>query len=345
MADTDTSTIDTQGADTGGESAAAPPVQGATQGHHSQRQPRDEAQRFAKDGTPPGQQPAAKRFKRKVKRNGQDVEEEATEEEFWRARDELARIQSLNKTSTERFQRASEIEKKAQSAQQIAQALAKRDLGPLKDYFAQNKLNPKDALADLLEKALQDEQITPEQRELMQLRAEKAAREEQDARQKEDAEVDAFYREVDALRPETEAIIQHALTQTTLPKTAAMIQTVARIYLEAAEAGTKLAPEQVAEFARWELVDVNGGLVNEMEPTQFLKHYAPMVKKLDEGMSAEDFEKALPGLAKRYQRLLYTRVSGGGATRGRQPASSNGAAPPRAGKAAPGLMDPFLDSL
>lgn len=339
MADTDTSTTDTQDAGTepSGESAAP-------QGHHSQRQPRDEAQRFAKEK--PAEAPAVpSRFKRVVKRHGKEETEEADLDELWRARDEVARLQHLNRASTERFQRAAELQKQVQTTQQIAEALVKRDLGPLKDYFTQNKLDPKDALADLLEAALQDEAINPEQRELMQLRAEKAAREEQDRRAKEDAEVEAFYAEVEKLRPETEAVMNHALQHTNLPKTAKMLETVARIYLEAAEAGTKLAPEQVAEYARWELVEVNGGLVNELEPGQFVQHFAPLVKKLDESMSAEDFEKALPALAKRYQRALLERVKGGAPTRGAAPVNGNHRRPTAPQKKDERLLEPFLDGI
>jgi hypothetical protein len=289
--------------------------QGQSAGHHSQRQPRDDAQRFAKDGKPP----APARLRRTVKRNGKDVEEEADEAELWGARDQVARIQHMERASTQRFQRASELVKDAETAKQVAQAIASKDFSTLRGYFEKNKLNPKEALADLLDAAIQDEEMTPEQRELVQLRAEKAASVEQQRRQKEDAEVETFYKEVDALRPQVEEVWKHALEKTTLPKTAKMMEITSRIYLEAAEAGTQLSPEQVAEFARWELVDVNGPLVNELEPMQLVQHFGPLSKKIDESMAPEDFEKAWPNLAKRYHRLLVARLKGGGTTRGAAP--------------------------
>jgi hypothetical protein len=277
------------------------------------------------------------------------VEEEADLEELWKARDEVGRLQHLNKASTERLQRASQIAKEAETARQVASAIANKDFTSLRGYFEQNKLNPKEALADLLEAAIQDESITPEQRELVQLRAEKAAREEADRRRQEDEEVEAFYQEVDALRPEVEQVWKHALESTSLPKTAKMMETTARIFLEAAEAGTKLSPEQVAEFARWELVDVNGGLINELEPMQLVKHFAPLSKKINEGMSAEDFEKAWPDLAKRYHRHLVAKMRGGGvpSTRGTSaPAPQNGTTAPRPKpKNGEVLPDPFLADL
>lgn len=342
-ADTSTATPGDDGGNGGPEAG-----QNGGQGHHSQRQPRDDAQRFAKDGKPAQGQPIPGRFKRKVKRNGQEVEEEASEEELWRARDELARRSHLDRASTERFQRASQIQKEAETAKQVAQAIASKDFSGLRGYFEQNKLNPKEALADLLEAAIQDESMTPEQRELVELRAEKAARAESERRQKEDAEVEAFYQEVDEIRPQVEEVWEHALEGSTLPKTAKMMEITARIFLEAAEAGTKLSPEQVAEFARWELVEVNGNLVNELEPMQLVQHFAPLSKKINESMSAEDFEKAWPDLAKRYHRALVSRLRGGTApsTRGAVPATNGqqGSPTPRlkAREKAEALADPFL---
>lgn len=337
------------GAEAGGEGAGAEAPQGSQQGHHSQRQPRDEAQRFAKDGKAQEGAATPQRFKRTVTRHGKPQDEELSLDELWRARDELDRVRHLEKASTDRFQRASQLNKEAETAKQVASAIAKKDFTSLRGYFEQNKLNPKDALADLLEAAIQDENMTPQERELVQLRAEKAARDEAERRRDEDAEVAEFNREVDALRPEVEEVWKHALEATTLPKTAKMMEITARIFLEAAEAGTKLSPEQVAEFARYELVEVNGGLVNELEPMQLVKHFSPLSKKINEGMSAEDFEKAWPDLAKRYHKHLVAKMRGGGApnTRGAPPASqqTNGTPRPRAKSNGETLADPFLADL
>lgn len=331
--------------DAGGD--AAPEAQ---QGHHSQRQPRDDAKRFAKDGKPPEAPAAPQRFKRVVKRYGKEMEEEATLEDLWRERDERERLLARDKASTERFQRSSQLAKDAETAKQVAEAVAKKNYSRLRGYFEQNKLNPKEALADLLEAAIQDESMTPEQRELVQLRAEKEARAEQERRQAEDAEVEAFYKEVDELRPEVEQVWQHALTSTGLPKTAKMMEVTARIFLEAAEAGTKLSPEQVAEYARWELVEVNGVLVNELDPAQFIKHFAPLAKKINESMTAEDFEKNFPDLAKRYHRMLVAKLRGGGApsTRGapQQGGARQPARPKASGEKGGGVLgDPFLEGI
>lgn len=340
------------GQDSGGTGDAQPGQSGGQQGHHSQRQPRDDAKRFAKDGKPLGQeqqgQPSS-RFKRVVKRHGKDVEEEADLSELWSARDERDRLKHLDKASTERLQRASQLAKDAETAKGVAKAIADKDFSSLRGYFEQNKLNPKEALADLLEAAIQDESISPAERELVQLRAEKAAREEADRRREEDAEVEAFHREVDELRPQVEEVWKHALESTALPKTAKMMEVTSRIFLEAAEAGSRLSPEQVAEFARWELVEVNGGLVNELEPMQLVQHFQPLSQKINTSMSAEDVEKAWPDLFKRVHRLLVSRVRGGGA-----PSTRGDAAPgtrpspkpkPNAKDDGRALGDPFLDDL
>lgn len=323
-------------------------------GHHSARQPRDDGKRFAGPPAPEGGQPpetmqpaAVTRFTRKVKRNGAEVEESADLEELWRYRDEVDRYKALERASTQRFQRASELTKQNETIQQVVEGLEKGDLDPVRRYFQGKNLGPKEVkekLADLLEAAIEDEELSPEQRELIQLRAEKAALEARERQRGEDEEAKKFEAEVDALRPQVEQVWKHALEQTSLPKTPEMMEATARIFLEAAEAGTRLSPEQVAEYARWELVEANGGLVNELEPAQFLKHFAPLAKKLDENLSAEDFEKALPALARRYHQLLVSRIRGTASTRG-------GTKPARPAPVEPKpqdermLLDPTLDFL
>lgn len=315
----------------------------AQQEHHSKRQPRDDAKRFAKDGKAPEpqqEQPATpQRFKRVVKRHGKEVEEEVSLEDFWRSRDEVERLRARDKASTERFQRVSQLAQETADARAVAKAVAEGDFSTLAAYYAKNGKQPVDVLADLLEKALAERNMDPREREIAEREAKLAAREAEIAKQQEDAEVQAFYQEVDKLRPQVEQVWHHALQATNLPKTAKMMETTARIFLEAAEAGTKLSPEQVAEYARWELLEVGGALVNELEPTQFFQHFGPLAKKIDESLSAEDFEKLLPGLAKRYHRHLVAKVRG--------PAPSTRPAPtkqqPAAAKPkdAPRVYDPF----
>ena len=301
--------------------------QGQQPAHHSARQPRDEAQRFA--GPPgqvapvapaEGQQPPAApaRLKRIFKEGGQDVTVELTEDELWQEYQRARATQYKEKVATERFQRASELARKAQTAEQVAQALANKDHDALEAYFEKNGQDPADALADVLDAILKKREMTPEQQENARLRAENAAIKEEQRRNEEEAGVKAFQARMDQIRPEVEKVWGHCLAQENLPKTEAMMETAAGIFLTALEAGQRLAPEQVAELVRLELVEAQRGLIESMEPAHLFQHFPAALQKLDDGLSPEDFEQRFPKLAKRYWAFLAAKVRGN-ARRGAQP--------------------------
>lgn len=302
--------------------------QGQQPTHHSARQPRDEGQRFA---GPPGQQPPPaegqqapsapqrRRFVLGIE-NGKEVAEELDDAQIAERLKAERNRRYLEKTATERFQRASELVKKAQTAEQVAQALATGDAAKIRAYFEQQKKDPKEALAGVLEAILAEEEMSPAEKELAATKAQLAAMEEERRRGQEEAEVRAFQDRMDRIRPEVEKVWTHALAQENLPKTEAMMETAAGIFLTALEAGQRLSPEQVAELTRLELVEAQKGLVESMEPAHLFQHFPGALKNLDESLSPEEFEQRLPNLAKRYWGFLAARVRGTSRRGSQQPA-------------------------
>jgi hypothetical protein len=316
-------------------------------GHHSQRQPRDDAKRFAgppTQGTPDAQAAGVppSRLKRTFTENGQPVTVELSEDELWQEYQRARASQYKEKAATERFQRASEIAKKAQVSEQVAQALVAGDPDALEDYFEKNGKDPADALADVLEAILKKREMTPEQRENAKLRAENAAIKEEQRRSQEEAETRAFQDRVDRIRPELEKVWSHALAQENLPKTEATMERAAEIFLTALSTGQRLSPEQVAELTRLELVEAQKGLVESMEPTHLFQHFPGALKKLDESLSPEEFEQRLPNLAKRYWGHLAAKVRGNARRGAPAPAGTSRPAPKPQEEGGLEAMDPYF---
>jgi hypothetical protein len=299
--------------------APAPAPEAQPQGqqptHHSQRQPRDKAQRFAgppAPGTPEAQQQPASSKRRFVLgiEDGKEVAEELDDAQVAEQLKAARARAYLDKVATQKLQRAGEMAKKAQTAEQVAQALATGDAAKIRAYFEQQKKDPADTLAGVLEAILKEDEMTDEQKELAAAKAQLAAMEEEKRRTQEESEVRTFHARMDQIRPEVEKVWTHALAQENLPKTEAMMETAAGIFLTALEAGQRLSPEQVAELTRLELVEAQKGLVESMEPSHLFQHFPGALKKLDEALTPEEFEQRLPQLAKRYWGYLAAKVRG-----------------------------------
>jgi hypothetical protein len=335
---------------------AAPQSEGQKQ-HHAQRQPRDDKQRFA---GPPGEataqpqqeQPAApRRIKAIYRENNEEVVEELTEEELVESRRQLRAMKYREKVATERLQRAGELAKETEEARLVAKAIEDGDYSKLRDYYAKRGKQPVDVLAGLLEAALNERDMDPTERALAEREAKLAEREAAIQEETDRRESEAFEARVAEKRKMLHGVWGNLLEQSNLPKTEAMLETSARIFLESLEAtqGQKpLSHEQVAELTRLEMFDATAKpLVNAMEPTQFLKNFSgegSIVSKLDEGLAPEDLLKHMPKLAERFHRYLYQQARAqrrpGGAPQQRQqqapqqkPASDEGAA-----------LDPWLKS-
>jgi hypothetical protein len=268
---------DTTTADVGETADAGQQEQGQPQAHHSARQPRDDAKRFA--GAPTPQEPAEPRKLRlKFRENGQEREEELTEEQ---AAEEIRRARwykHKEKAADQRMSRADEIAKGSEEARKVAEALAKGDYSTLKGYFQKHGRQPVEALSLALDQALQEAEMDPKDLEIATLKAEKeaaeAARKELETKQ-QDAD---RQRQIEAMRPKVMAAINAALERPDLPKTPELVQTVAQIKIESMEAGAPLSDEDAAEFAKWQFVESQAPMMNSLTPEQFEKHFESLAK-------------------------------------------------------------------
>jgi hypothetical protein len=183
--------------------------------------------------------------------------------------------------------------------------------------------------------------MTPEQKELAATKAQLAAMEEEKRRGQEEAEVKAFHARMDQIRPEVERVWGHCLAQENLPKTEATMEMAASIYLTALEAGQRLAPEQVSELVRLELVEAQRGLIESMEPNHLFQHFPAALQKIDENLAPEDFEQRFPKLAKRYWAFLAAKVRGN-ARRGSAAPAGTPRPAPRPQEEGVEAMDPYF---
>lgn len=324
--------------------------------HHSQRQPRDEAKRFA---GPPGEQPAQqepkpehplppRRIKARYKENGQEIEEEVTEEELIEDRRRLRALRFKETEAKEREKRAAALVKQADEARLVAEALENGDLEPLKAYYAKRGKEPVDGLAELLQKALDERDMDPRERALAEKEAELARREAEIQQRQEQEHAQAFLARVDKNREMLHEVWGKLLEQSDLPKTPDMLEASARIFMTAIQASQGqhvLSHEQVAELTREEMLDATARpLVNAMSHTQFLKNFGgqgSILEKLDESLSPEELLKHMPRAAERFHRYLYQEARK--ARRGPAPTQkpqqrSSGEAKPENG---PKIYDPF----
>jgi hypothetical protein len=266
---------ETTTADVGETDEAGQQEQGQT--HHSARQPRDDAKRFA--GAPAPQETAEPRKLRlKFKENGQEREEELTEEQV---AEEIRRARASRfklKEADQKMSRVDAMAKELSEAREVAAAIASGDYSKVKAYYAKNGKIPVAELSNMLDKALQEEEMDPKDREIAELRAEKeaaeAARKELETKH-QDAE---RQRQIDAMRPKVMAAINAALERPDLPKTPELVQTVAQIKIESMEAGAPLSDDDAAEFAKWQLVESQAPMMNSLTPEQFEKHFEPLAK-------------------------------------------------------------------
>jgi hypothetical protein len=325
--------------------------------HHSARQPRDDGKRFAgppsptpetakpQEGQPP---PAPAKLKGKYKENGQEVEEEATEAELWEDRRRLRALQYERRESQERLRRAGELANEAADAKAVAKAMAEGKFDTLREFFARNNAQPVEVLGNLLEAALNERDMDPKDRELAQLRSEKAQLEAERQQQQESVRAERFNQDVAKHREGLHRTLGALLERQDLPKTEEMLEKASEIYLASIDATEGKAPlsfEQVADLTRWQLVDATAKpVINSLEVPQFLRHFGgegSILSKLDASLSPEDFERTFPALARRFHQDLIRRARSS-RTHGAVPKQPTPAPRTEAEPSEPGALDPWL---
>jgi hypothetical protein len=195
-----------------------------------------------------GQQPSpvSTKQKYKFKVDNEDIEEELSNEE-------LASYLSKARGSDKRFREAaslrSEVEQFVRGLKENPKPYLSKLGIDLKSLISDEHITPEMA-ERILMKQLEEASLSPEQKELRQLKAEKEAREKEQLtkKEKEDAE------KADAQRQQAADEVQNEIIsvfeQCGMQPTPKLIYQVATTMLQAAEAGKRISPQQALMGAR-----------------------------------------------------------------------------------------------
>lgn len=288
------------------------PAQPTAPSHHSHLQPRDTG-RFAGPPQPgqPAQQAgetpaqAAERIRLQYRENGRDVSEELTVQELAELRRRARAGELHTREASVRLERADQLAQQARMDREALEAQRKAMLGDpnaLTDFLRKNggkDFNPMSFLTKALETLLSQEDMTPEQRELAQLKAERAEMEAERERQQQEQRAQDFNRQVTEKRAIWHQTLSAALDQHGLPATEEAIEAASRYTLSAMKQGLRVSPEQVAEYAK----------------EQTFHHFGSLTKGMDGGAIKQRF----PEVYRAVHQHLVAQVRGGG----QQPQRSN----------------------
>jgi hypothetical protein len=194
--------------------------------------------------------PAPRKEKVKYKLDGKEVEEEV---QF----DELVSHYRKGKAADQRFQEAAKTRKQAEDILQAFQsnpAQAMKLLGVDAREFAE----------DYLSKVLEEELLSPEQREAKTLKAELEKYRKQEALQKEAEEKKKFETQVEAEKQRYSSLIMDALKFEGIPPGAKSVARMATLLEKSEDQGYDLTPKEIASIVREEIqeemMSVFGGL-------------------------------------------------------------------------------------
>lgn len=238
----------------------------------------------ADSGTPkPEAPPRPTKLKRKEKVNGEEVELEATEDELWAS---YRQRTAANK----RFEEAAAERKKAEEMKKGSLNFVKALLSdPRKALAAAGIKDPAQQQAWFEEnfaRVLEDADLTPEQRELAEYRAEKAEREAQAAAEREREEQEAASAEEQAEADRILGVMGEALKKHALPKDDVTVRTMAQEWRRAREAGHDLTPDELALSTREALSANFEAHVGGLEGEDLLNAYPTITKKFLDAVRA-----------------------------------------------------------
>lgn len=290
--------------------AAGSPAQPTASPHHSHSQPRDTG-RFAGPPQPGGAQfgetpaEAAERIRLQFRENGKDITEELTVQELAELRRRSRAGEMHAREASQRLERADQLAQQARMEREALEASRQSILGDpnaLTDFLRKNGgkgFNPMSFLTKALESLLNEQDLTPEQRELAALKAEKAEMEAERERQQQDQRAQDFNRQVAEKRAQWHQTLSDALDQHGMPATEEAIEAASRYTLSAMKQGLRVSPEQVAEYAR----------------AQTFHHFSGITK----GMDGAAIKQAFPDIYRAVHQHLVSQVRGGGQQRPAQP--------------------------
>lgn len=206
-------------------------------------------------------------FKHKIKSDGVDEELDY---------DDLVRLAQKGKSADSRFKEASTTKKETE---QLLANIKNNPIAALKQleatpYFQENPkaiidlLGPERAqkfAEDLIWHQMQQEKMSPEQRELEELREQKKAWDAAKQKREEDEKTQAFEAERNEWREKYTAQFGEALDQFGLPKTPETIEIMASLNYAALENGYEPDLKELAEATRTQLTDRTRSLLGGLD--------------------------------------------------------------------------------
>lgn len=241
---------------------SAPAAEGAPEGN---TEPQEGA---VKPETPPAPPSMKKKFQLKV--DGEDIEEEIdfNDEEGMRSKLQLARAAK---------KRMAEAQAEKKKAFEIVKAF---EADP-KSVLA--RLGPKGrAIAEeFLLNQIQDDMLTPEQKELRDLKRENETFKEREAREKKEREEAQIAEKEKTFAESFQKTIIEALDKSGMPKSATNVKRLAFLMSKNIELGLELSPAELAEEWRQDRSKEHAAEFKDMTAEQFIALYGPeMTKKL-----------------------------------------------------------------
>jgi|GEM_PF-1599516 len=213
----------------------------------------------------------AERRKYKLKVNGKEVEKEYSD-------DEVSRKLQLIEAADERFQKASETEKQLQN---FVKALKEDPFAVLSQLGLDDHI---DALAEKrLTSKVQRDLMTPEEREIAELREFKSsserAKQEAEANEKTSTEKQQFeeYRQRASQHYDTQ--ITDALTKSSLPKTPYTVKRVAEVMANALNRGYELDAQTAADMVHENYLGDVQAIFGQLDAEKIIKILGPDLAK------------------------------------------------------------------
>lgn len=139
-----------------------------------------------------------------------------------------------------------------------------KDPKKLRNFLKENGYDPEKFAEETIVEAMEQEQLTPEQRELAQLRAEKAEREAAAKAESEKKAKAEQEKQVDQLVRTYENQFIEAMTSQGLPRTAQTVMQLTEIVKDGIEAGFDVSPAEAAQILRTQMLEGNKPLYKGM---------------------------------------------------------------------------------
>lgn len=217
---------------------------------------------------PPVQEPVVEAKKRikQLKYNANGVEH--TEELPFEIDDSPEAVAYLTKQFS-LARAADKAMKENSSTKKQAEALVKAIKGNTKEALLEMGIDPKELAAAIIEEEIKKSQMSPEQKELEELRAHKKQMEEERQKMKEEQEKENRTKEEQLAYEKISNEIADAIKTTYLPKEPATVRRVAHYLKVANEQGVSVSAAEVMPFVEADLKEELQSILNQLGEDNF----------------------------------------------------------------------------